>query len=431
MSGIKNSPRAERKKRALMRKGGLLIAIAAVAAILGLMIWLMIHIINKGSESGDSETKLKTVPVGLSQSSSAAESSSKKEDSSKAQEVLSAPKLDNNNVIAENGAVTLKWDAVKGAEGYTIYRTNDGKTEKFQVKGDQTSYEDKAVEAGKTYTYSVTADAAHTESKSSDEIQVKTPAAVKYKTLYFVPKGTAFYNDNLTVYKTTLEDCYFTGAPDEKNKGYIRMDAEFTTKLVKSNSKGLEAQKNTKTLATGNIGQEGGTIFGSSACGPAAAAVLVQAEKGEVWNKDELITFTEKNKLSDQGSMTGEVGKGGMSAPMVIKLIEMYSKGRYTARNSYDPHTAPSKKLVDLIDNGQRCILSVRYAWGIVHHPYSIIHFVTIAGYQKASDGKTYFYYCDTAHGNDIMGLKKVEASELDKSVLSVEGEPICMITLD
>ncbi len=431
MSGIKNSPRAERKKRALMRKGGLLIAIAAVAAILGLMIWLMIHIINKGSESGDSETKLKTVPVGLSQSSFAAESSSKKEDSSKAQEVLSAPKLDKNNVIAENGAVTLKWDAVKGAEGYTIYRTNDGKTEKFQVKGDQTSYEDKAVEAGKTYTYSVTADAAHTESKASDEVQVQIPAAVNYKTLYFVPKGTIFFNDDLTVYKTTLQDCYFTGAPDEKNKEYIRMDAEFTTKLVKSNSNGLEAQKNTKTLATGNIGQEGGTIFGSSACGPAAAAVLVQAEKGEVWNKDELITFTEKNKLSDQGSMTGEVGEGGMSAPMVIKLIEMYSKGKYTAKNSYNSKIEPSKQLVDLIDNGKRCILSVRYAWGIVHHPYSIIHFVTIAGYQKASDGKTYFYYCDTAHGDDIMGLKMVEASELDQSVLSVEGEPICMITLD
>ena len=429
----------QKRKKTHIRSGRLAVALVFSLIILAGLIWLTLHILSKDSE-GDDTVSLKKSSTPISESStSQADSSSADESSQPDQQVnVNIPKVQIGSTESSDAgdSVTLKWAVVAGADGYYVYRTADGNTEKFTVEGNgNTTYVDSKVEPEKTYEYKVNAfvnaDGKTYEGAEGVTVSVTTNKKIEYKQLYFVPKGTYFYNEDGSVYKSTMTEGYFTGAPDESGSNKIFLDAELGTKFViTGDNDGIEEVKGAVALSTDNIGQEGGEINGVSACGPTAAAILVKAETGEVWNKDELIRYTEKYGLADQGSMMGEVGEGGMSAPMVIKLIESYSQGRISATNEYNAKEKPSVQLMNLIDSGKRCILSVRYAWGIVHHPYSIIHFVTVGAYEKAADGKVYFYYSDSAHGNDLRGLSKVEADEIDQSVVSVEGEPICMITV-
>ena len=113
----------------------------------------------------------------------------------------------------------------------------------------------------------------------------------------------------------------------------------------------------------------------------------------------------------------------------VIKFIEMYSNGQYSAENVYSDKEKPSETLKKQIDNGRHSILSVRYAWGVVHHPYSIVHFIEPCAY-TVENGKLFFYYGDTSYGNGPKGLVKVSADEIDQSVAMVDSEPKCIIVL-
>src|SRR4051794_27002273 len=69
------------------------------------------------------------------------------------------------------GAVTLKWNALKGAKHYVVLR--DGKT---LAKTTRHSFTDHKVVAGKTYRYSVRAYDAHNKAGAlSTSVRVKIP----------------------------------------------------------------------------------------------------------------------------------------------------------------------------------------------------------------------------------------------------------------
>ncbi len=456
------SRKGSHRNKARVKTGSLVAAALVTAAALGVFVWLAVE---KFGVSGSSDSvELKKSPTSFSQSSSEIHNSSSQAQTSTQQtttaETTTQPAktapaqvvIAGEAAVAES-AVTIKWEKTEGADGYDLYRLvtpldlaqqdssavgADGwQLLKSITDAQATSFTDQNVEEGKKYDYKVAAFAMDGTTKligSESRVvsaKIEPAKALNLVDLYDLPSGTQIFKDNggkLQLVNTLVEQGFYTGLADEKFKGYVAIDYMFETRYVKQAS--VKKVDGAVALPTSVIGQEGGQIFGSSACGPTASAVIVRYDKGDVWDKDDLIRFTEKNKLADQGSMMGEVGKGGMSAPMVIKLIEMYSGGKYTATNVFDEKVKTSELLCKVIDSGKHSILSVRYAWGIVHHPYSIIHFVEPSAY-SVEGGKLFFYYGDTAYGNGPKGLKKVAADELDESVATVEGEPKCIIVLN
>lgn len=178
-------------------------------------------------------------------------------------------------------------------------------------------------------------------------------------------------------------------------------------------------------MRTSAIGQFGENIPGYAACGPTAATILVNSEKGTSWNKDTLIQYSEKYKLNDQGSLRNG---GGMSAPKILQLINGYSNGKYTAKNIYARNT--TEILKKQIDNNHRAIVVVQYSSEIVMHYVSATHFVVICGYEYIN-GQLYFYYADPYYGNGTRSLLKVSAETLNNSMNMVNKEPKAIIVLN
>ncbi len=443
-----------------------LIVIAVLAAVtLGILLWFTMELFSKKDSSDsvklkksvisspssqtetmasqtDKQTETTTTSQTTTQSETATSAVTTTEPSTTAPQTtttepskpaLAAVKLGGGLKGGSWNIVLLKWDKVDNASGYYVYRQKDGVWEIAAEVADaeNTQFEEILKESGK-YVYKVNAffrdDPEFVLGADGNTISVSCTEGSAKANLYLLPKGTQIFNDEVKLVYTLTEEGYYTGLADKEHKGYLRIDYMFETRMVKESA--AKRVNNAVALATSVIGQEGGEIYGSSACGPTSAAVLVRYDRGIVWNKDDLIRYTEKNGLADQGSMMGEVGEGGMSAPMVMKLIVDYSGGEIVSTNVYSDSEKPSVTLKDLIDSGRHSILSVRYAWGIVHHPYSIIHFVEPCAY-VVENGKLYFFYGDTAFANGPKGLKKVSAEELDESVSTVNSEPKCIIVLD
>lgn len=443
---------AERKKRkksnkARVRRTGYMIAAFVMAVSLGLLVWLTMDLVSskdpdssvvlkKTSETTATEgTSVVTAPEKKGATTEKAEITEKAENKVKVEPL----KLEENFVLNNDGSLSFKWSPSANATGYMVYRVNGNVSELLATieSADDCSYTDFDAKAGQTNSYMVTAFARNGDqivfSENSNVISYEYPEErfCDFVNLYQIAKETPVFkldNGNLIQINILYDEGYFTGMPAENVKGYIAIDYMFDTVYVKADrAKNVDGAV---ALPTSVIGQEGGQINGSSACGPTASAVIVRYDVGEEWNKDDCIRFAEANKLCDQGSMMGKVGEGGMSAPYVIKFIEQYSNGRYSATNVYSDKEKPSETLRNVIDKGSHSILSVRYAWGIVHHPYSIVHFVEPSAY-SVENGKLFFYYGDTSYGNGPKGLVKVSAEELDLSVGKVHEEPKCIIVLN
>ncbi len=428
-----------------VRKTGYVIAAFVTAISLGLLVWLTMDLVS--SKEPDSSVALKKTTVTTTEGTSVVTTPAKKEPTTVQTETTEKPaavkvdpvKLEENFEVVEGGGLKFSWQPSANAAGYNVYRVNNNVPELIATieSANECSFTDINAVPGSTYSYMVTAFAKKDDqtvvSESSNVISYEYPEQrfCDFVNLYQIVKGTPVYKfvkGNLTQINVLYDDGYFTGMPAEDCKGYIAIDYMFETVYVKSDR--AKSVEGAVALPTSVIGQEGGQICGSSACGPTASAVIVRYDVGEEWNKDDCIRFAEANKLCDQGSMMGKVGEGGMSAPYVIKFIEQYSNGRYSATNVYSDKEKPSETLRNVIDKGSHSILSVRYAWGIVHHPYSIVHFVEPSAY-SVENGKLFFYYGDTSYGNGPKGLVKVSAEELDLSVGKVHEEPKCIIVLN
>ncbi len=424
------------KKPQVAKRVGLIIALIALLAALGVLIWLTVQLVSdKSSSSSDAPLKKSSVPDTTTRTTTTTTAATTTTQTAKP--VPSVVDLAADYALDDAGNVVIKWQAADGADGYIVYRQKSDEWETAATLDgkENTTFTDENAEHGNTYSYKVAAFAGTGNDRvigGESHVLVADLAADGEKAnLYELPQGTQVFNEQLQLAYTIDnkdEIGYYTGVPDTTHNGYIEIDFMLEKRYVKASA--AKQVKDAVALPTSVIGQEGGKIFGTSACGPTAAVVLARYDKGESWDKDELIIFSEKNKLCDQGSMSSGVGEGGMSAPMVIELFELYSNGKYTAKNLYSDKEKPSVTLKKLIDQGKHSILSVRYAWGIVHHPYSIVHFVEPSAY-VVENGKLYFFYGDTGYGKGAKSLVKVAADELDQSVAKVEEEPKCIIALD
>ena len=423
------------KKPLVAKRVGLIIALIVMLAALGALIWLTIKLVSEDSSSSSVALQKSSVADTTAQTTTTASATTTA--TTTAKPVPSVVNIAADFDIDESGNVTIKWEPAENADGYIVYRQQSDVWEQIAtVDGkDNTSFTDKTAERGNTYSYKVAAFASTDDNRTlggeSSTVVVDLASDGERANLYELANGVQVFDEKLQLVYTIEnndEIGYYTGIPDTTHDGYIEIDFMLTKRYVKASA--VKQVEGAVALPTSVIGQEGGKIFGTSACGPTAAVVLALYDKGLQWDKDELIIFSEKNNLCDQGSMSSGVGEGGMSAPMVIKMISMYSNGELTAKNLYSDKEKPSVICQKLIDQGKHSILSVRYAWGIVHHPYSIVHFVEPSAY-TIEDGKLYFYYGDTGYGKGAKSLVKVAADELDQSVAKVDSEPKCIIALD
>lgn len=323
-------------------------------------------------------------------------------------------------------AVRLNWQTVD-CDGYRIYRLIGGKWTRVMIIRDPSvnTYRTSGLDSGTAYTFKIRAYTTDGNGKpiygkySPDE-RVVTKVTDK---LYYFKNSTAVYNTKLKKAGTVAAGSYYSGAADNTYPGYVMIDYMSEKYLVKKSA--VTERKNAKVLRTGAVGQMGGSIYGRSACGPTAAAILVNGQKHEKWNKDDLILYTEKMRLNDQGSLRGG---GGVTAPNMLKLINGYSNGKYTAKNIYA--SDPASILKKQIDSGNRAIVVVQYTSYIVTHYASGTHFVVICGYETI-DGRLYFYYADPYYGGGPRSLLRVDAGTLAASMNMVSIEPRCIITLD
>lgn len=264
-------------------------------------------------------------------------------------------------------------------------------------------------------------DQSETESKEDDSSQSGEPSAA----LYVLNENAPLLSDGLKeIYRANKGDM-FTGVPDKDNPDYIRVDYMYDTKLVHKD----KVTENSKAvvLHTAAVGQRGGSVDGFSACGPTAAAILVDWEKNEKTDKDALIRYAEQHGFDNQGKLSSQ--NGGMTADKVVELINSYYKGLYTAKNVYND--LPAAKLTELIDNGHRAMISVKYTGQIVeNNPSALVHFVVVCGYEDRDDGR-YFYYADPFYANGGRSLFVVSSKLIENSMKSITNEPATMIVVE
>ena len=336
-------------------------------------------------------------------------------------EPLAAPVLKAEGHTADS--VTLSWSEVNGADGYELYRYNGNDWEKIteQTAGNECSYTDSGLEAMTVYKYRIAAFTNDGEgriySPYSDSVECETNSL---GLLFYIGSSSTVYNLDKTYAGTVYANSFYAGRFDSQYDGYYVISYMDKECLIKKEN--VYVRSNAKVLPTGAIGQMGGSIYGSSACGPAAAAILVNWQKGAGWSKDDLIVYAENRGLNDQGSLRGG---GGITAPNLIKLINQFSGGLYNAVNVYGGDTASNLK--SKIDSGSRAIVVVQYTSYIVTHYNSGTHFVVVCGYEYI-DGTLYFYYADPYYGNGPRSLLRIDAATLAASMDMVTREPRCII---
>lgn len=314
----------------------------------------------------------------------------------------------------------VSWDKLSDAKKYEVYLYDNNKWKKIKTTA-STDYKIKKLENCKIYYVRVRAivNTPHGVDYSyfSEDLEFKIMQTKLYKL-----KNVNLLNKRRKV-KVKNVSGYYTGYENDKYKGYILIDYNYGTYLVKKSK--VKIVKGANVLPTSAVSQIDGKYKGYSACGPTAAVILLNSEKKEKLNKDDLIRYTKNKKLNDQGSLTKRVG--GMTSPKLIKLIKAYG---YNASNIYDDSVKSSSIIKKQIDSGKRVIALVKYSGGIKRSK-GAAHFVVVCGY-KYIDGKLYFYYADPFYtSGEGRSLLKVSASTLNKSMSRKFSEPNTILVLE
>lgn len=346
-----------------------------------------------------------------------------------------------SEAAASDKGITLKWQAVKNAEQYRVQRAEGSEWKQVGVMTG-CSFTDDDVSAGTKYRYRVRAErkdgdktlaGEYSEEKSvtaaeknddSEASSGSVESAAGDVKIYYFSAAEKVYDTKGNEVGQIAANSFYGAYRDPEHKGKLVVDYMYGKYLV-SDAHASE-RKNSVLLETAAVGQMGGSIWGQASCGPTAVAILVDWQKGLSWNKDDLILYSEKNRLNDQGSLRGG---GGMTAPKLQSLISGYSGGKVTASNIYTGSNT-AQILKEQIDKGNRSIVVCQYTSAIVTHYSSGTHFVVVCGYEVI-DGVLYFYYADPYYSYGGRSLLRVKGSVLAASMDMVTREPRCIIVVD
>lgn len=324
------------------------------------------------------------------------------------------------NVKVKKLNVKVSWQRLEDAKKYEIFIYENNQWKKYKSTY-STNYTIKNLENYNTYSVRVRA-------------IVKTPDGDDYsyfsESRDFEINETKLYsltNANLLNSKKKVKwrhvSGYYTGYESGKYKGYIEIDYNYGTYLVKKSK--TKAVKGANVLPTSAVSQLDGRYTGWSACGPTTATILLNSEKKANLRKDDLIKTVKKKGLEDQGPIT-KIG-GGVTSPNLIKLINHYG---YNAINLYQSSVKPSKIIEKQLDSGRRCLVLVKYSSGIMPKK-GAAHFVVVCGYRKIG-GKLYFYYADPYYSSGGgRSILLVSSSLLNRSVSRRFTEPNTILVLE
>ena len=154
-------------------------------------------------------------------------------------------------------SITLKWDKVTGADGYTIYRWNSG-TKKWEklATTKKLTYTDKNRSAGKKYKYAVaTYDKKDGKTYTSERKIIKAAAAPKSVKNLKVKKTTKTAV-TLSWKKVTNATGYVVYRQDAGSKKWVKVG---TTKKTSYTNKKLKKGKNYKYAVSAYISYDGKT----------------------------------------------------------------------------------------------------------------------------------------------------------------------------
>lgn len=316
--------------------------------------------------------------------------------------------------------VKVSWQKLEDAKKYEVFIYKNNKWKKIKSTY-ATNYTIKSLENYNTYSVRVRA-------------IVNTPYGTEYsyfsESTDFEINETKLYslsNANLLNQKRKVKwrhvSGYYTGYESGKYKGYIEIDYNYGTYLVKKSK--VKTVKRANVLPTSAVSQIDGKYTGWSACGPTTATILLNSEKKANLHKDDLIKTVKKKGMQDQGSVTKN--GGGMTSPALIKLINHYG---YNATNLYQNSVKPSKIIKKQLDSGKRCLVLVKYSSGIMSKK-GAAHFVVVCGYREIG-GKLYFYYADPYYSSGGgRSILSVSSSLLNKSVSRRFTEPNTILVLE
>ena len=314
----------------------------------------------------------------------------------------------------------VKWQKLDDAKKYEVYLYENNRWKKIKTTV-STEYTIKKLDNCKTYYVRVRAVVNTPEGTDYSYFSEDSEFSINNTKLYKL-KNAKLLNKKKKV-KLKKVSGYYTGVESEKYKGYIIIDYNYGTYLVKKSK--AKTIKGAKLLPTAAVSQIDGKYKGYSACGPAAAAILLNSEKGTELHKDDLIKYSKKKKLNDQGSLTKITG--GMTSPNLIKLIRAYG---FDSKYLYDRSAKASNIIKNQIDSGKRVIALVKYSEGVRKKKGSA-HFIVICGY-KYINGKLHFYYANSFYSSGGgASLLKVPAATLNKSASSKFSEPNTILVLE
>ena len=349
---------------------------------------------------------------------------------SNVKKITAKPKIPGKLTVSDsysctNNSITINWSKVANATGYKIYRYNGSKYVLIKdiTSGSTTKYTDKNLSANTSYKYKIRPYSKNVTGTYYGTSGVKKLATKSNDTLYYISSYSYVYNTSYEASGSVSGSSYYTGCYDPHYEGYYVINYKSEKKLIKKSNASIRS--NATVLQTGAIGQYGGSIAGYSACGPTAVAILVNSEKNARWSKDALILYSERNSLNDQGSLRGG---GGMTAPMLLKLISGYSDGKYSAKNIYSSTSNKTSGIKSQIDSGHRVLVVTCYRSSVITSGGGR-HFVVVCGYEYIG-GVLYFYYADPYYGNGPRSLRRVSAYTLTTSMANVNNEPKTMIVL-
>lgn len=324
------------------------------------------------------------------------------------------------SVKVKKSSARVNWEKLDGARKYEVYLFDNKKWKKIKTTA-STEYIIKKLDNCKTYYVRVRAIVNTPEGTDYSYFSEDLEFSINNTRLYKL-KNAKLLNKKKKV-KLKKVSGYYTGYESEKYNGYIIIDYNYDTYLVKKSK--TKTVKGAKLLPTAAISQIDGKYKGYSACGPAAAAILLNSEKNTELHKDDLIKYSKKKKLNDQGPLTKITG--GMTSPNLIKLIRAYG---FDSKNIYDRYDKASDIIKNQIDLGKRVIALVKYSEG-VRKKNGSAHFIVICGY-KYINGKLYFYYANSFYSSGKgASLLKVSAGTLNKSVSSKFSEPNTILVLE
>lgn len=309
-------------------------------------------------------------------------------------------------------SLTLQWDKCEGASGYELYIYRD---EKWQIvsdikNADIITADISFLEAGTDYQFKIRPYTIYNSTKYDGEYSELTtctrPNKVNIKS--FTLNGTTAdiswqgvrgngYSIQRLIngeWKTIVK------IKDPTQTSYTVKDLPLGEHIklrvaayndIKNTGKefiygAVSKECSTVLSVKGESQQFGGDFENGAVCGPVSATVLMNSQKNQNYNKDQIIYH-----MINHGYYFGNLHNSHNAGVGPNDIKKMFADFGYSCHNVYTSSKPVSQILKEQIDNGNRCLILMHYHF----NPVNSGHFVTVIGYWYDQNGQLMIEYQD------------------------------------